>query len=91
MRAILRQIGLRAGIEMKKMDDLVWSGRLYCACGDPALPLPEKLTWAKLVSAFDEARETFPCRIIGPLDGPRMDALGDVRCSLAVTVSTQRF
>lgn len=47
---ILKAVGLRLGTRMKKLDDLVRSGRLYCSCGDPALPPPEELDWAKLVS-----------------------------------------
>ncbi|RPD73004.1 hypothetical protein L226DRAFT_536838 [Lentinus tigrinus ALCF2SS1-7] len=31
------------------LDSLVKSGRLYCACGDPSLELPDELIWAKLV------------------------------------------
>ena len=38
-------------LDIEGLDKLVQCGRLYCACGDPSLPLPSDLTWAELVSA----------------------------------------
>lgn len=33
------------------LDELVKSGRLYCACGDPSMPPPAELDWLTLVSS----------------------------------------
>lgn len=41
--------GLPRDTPIAVLTDLVRSGRLYCSCGDPALPLPEELDWPKLV------------------------------------------
>ena len=41
----------RDEFNVEDLDKLVKSGRLYCACGDPSLPLPNDLTWVELVGA----------------------------------------
>lgn len=48
---ILDAAGLPRDTPIAVLTDLVRSGRLYCSCGDPALPLPEELDWPKLVRA----------------------------------------
>ena len=48
--AILNAIGLSENLTLSELTALVQSGRLYCACGDPSLPLPTELSWVKLAS-----------------------------------------
>ncbi|KAI1789113.1 hypothetical protein LXA43DRAFT_1022571, partial [Ganoderma leucocontextum] len=67
-RAILDEIGLKTGTERARMDRLVRTGRLYCACGDPALPPPEDLTWAKLVHHVWMHWEMSRVRLVPQLD-----------------------
>lgn len=46
---MLDAAGLPRDTPIAVLNDLVRSGRLYCSCGDPALPLSEELNWSKLV------------------------------------------
>lgn len=46
---MLDAVGLSRDTPMDVLTDLVRSGRLYCSCGDPALPPPENLDWPALV------------------------------------------
>ncbi|KAI0370676.1 hypothetical protein BV20DRAFT_1052126 [Pilatotrama ljubarskyi] len=46
---ILEAVGLSRNSPRKLLDELIQSGRLYCACGDPFVPLPsEELNWSLL-------------------------------------------
>ncbi len=46
---ILDAAGLPHDTPMSVLTELLQSGRLYCVCGDPALPPPEQLDWPKFV------------------------------------------
>ena len=48
-RGILGAVGISCDTPQSALDEYVRSGRLYCACGDPTMPPPEKLDWIKLV------------------------------------------
>ena len=50
-RRILDAAGLPHQTPRVTLDELVSSGRLYCNCGDPSMPPPEKMDWLSLVSA----------------------------------------
>ena len=47
---ILDAAGLPRTTRRDVLDDLVRTGRLYCACADPSMPMPENMTWLKFVS-----------------------------------------
>ncbi|KAI0660261.1 hypothetical protein C8Q70DRAFT_913949 [Cubamyces menziesii] len=48
--ALLEAAGLSRDTPMTALNELVKSGRLYCSCGDPALPAPEELDWPRLAA-----------------------------------------
>lgn len=48
---MLDSAGLPRDTPIAVLTGLIRAGRLYCSCGDPAMPLPEELDWPKLVSA----------------------------------------
>ncbi|KAI0773190.1 hypothetical protein BD413DRAFT_314671 [Trametes elegans] len=56
---ILDAVGLPRDTPISTLDELVQSGRLYCACGDPSLPPPGALNWAKLFAHIAERREKY--------------------------------
>lgn len=56
---ILDAAGLPRETPISVLNQLIRSGRLYCACGDPALPPPEELDWPKLVCLCASSRVCF--------------------------------
>ncbi|KAM5540082.1 hypothetical protein V8D89_006222, partial [Ganoderma adspersum] len=57
VRAILDEVGMKMGLGRARLDRLVRTGRLYCACGDPEMPFPRDLTWVKFVDHVRMHRE----------------------------------
>lgn len=47
---MLDSAGLPRDTSIAVLTGLIRTGRLYCSCGDPAMPPPEELDWPKLVS-----------------------------------------
>ncbi|KAI0660280.1 hypothetical protein C8Q70DRAFT_980015 [Cubamyces menziesii] len=46
---MLEAAGLPLDTPIDTLTELIRSGRLYCNCQDPALPLPEHLNWPKML------------------------------------------
>ncbi|KAM5540087.1 hypothetical protein V8D89_006227 [Ganoderma adspersum] len=60
---ILDVAGLARVTTMNELDDLCLEGRLYCACGDPDLFIPEDdLCWSLLVCHIHDHLEMDKCR-----------------------------
>lgn len=49
-RGVLRANAIPLDTPQRFLNKWVREGRLYCTCGDPAMPLPNQLDFAKLVS-----------------------------------------
>ncbi len=50
-RRVLEAVGIALDTPREVLDEWVREGRLFCACKHPGMPLPEDMSWAKLVSA----------------------------------------
>lgn len=68
----LDAVGLPRDTPIAALTDLVRSGRLYCSCGDPALPLPEELDWAKLVRVLSTIHRSYSSLSTSPLVQTRL-------------------
>ncbi|KAI0354355.1 hypothetical protein OH77DRAFT_1425917 [Trametes cingulata] len=68
--AILEAAGLSRNSPLRVLDELVQSGRLYCACGDPAMPLPEDLDWPTLLAHIGSELKRYQIRMRARKDAP---------------------
>ncbi|RDX40624.1 hypothetical protein OH76DRAFT_1412844 [Lentinus brumalis] len=53
-KIILEATGIAEDIWVPELTRLLSCGRLYCACGNPSLPDPARLTWGDFVEHIDE-------------------------------------
>ncbi|KAI0660266.1 hypothetical protein C8Q70DRAFT_1053475 [Cubamyces menziesii] len=60
---ILDAVGLPRDTSINTLTGLIQHGRLYCSCGDPSLPQPEKLSWPKLFKHIHEETRRYRDRL----------------------------
>ncbi|PIL34344.1 hypothetical protein GSI_03119 [Ganoderma sinense ZZ0214-1] len=64
VRAILDEAGLTKDLGRTRLDKLVRTGQLYCACGDPGMALRGDLDWVKFVHHVWAHREAHRARCL---------------------------
>ena len=51
-RQVLTAVDIPLDTPPSQLDDFVRTGRIYCSCGDPDMPLPNELGWITFVSLY---------------------------------------